>query len=160
MRCTKLRDDRRADLIARDNRKNLERGEMLKDCLPTEFLNVMASPFRVEILEKLSRSVRTVGSLAVEFDLPVDRVSYHLKHLLNARLVSYKKDGTSHPYQLSESVIISACDESVQVTVSVAPGCDLVIVLPRMDRTTHRLTRPGSPVDAAIACWATSAGHK
>ena len=62
-------------------------------------LDALADPTRRDIYDKLRERPRSVGELAA--DLPVSRpaVSQHLKVLVEARLVRYRRQGTRHVYR-------------------------------------------------------------
>jgi DNA-binding transcriptional ArsR family regulator len=66
-------------------------------------LNALGDPTRRHIFELLRSGPRSVGELAG--DLPVSRpaVSQHLRVLEDARLVTHRKDGTRHLYELDSA---------------------------------------------------------
>ena len=53
----------------------------------------LSSPHRLEILELLAQSERTVDSLATEIGLSLANTSQHLQALRQAALVESRKDG-------------------------------------------------------------------
>ena len=62
-----------------------------------------ASPKRLEIIELLCQSEKTVDTLASEAGISVKLASAHLKVLRVARLVEGRKDGRNIYYRLSDS---------------------------------------------------------
>lgn len=66
-------------------------------------LDALGDPTRRQIFELLRSGPRSVGELAG--DLPVSRpaVSQHLRVLADARLVTHRKDGTRHLYELDSA---------------------------------------------------------
>ena len=66
-------------------------------------LDALGDPTRRHIFELLRTGPRSVGELAD--DLPVSRpaVSQHLRVLEDARLVTHRKNGTRHLYELDSA---------------------------------------------------------
>lgn len=66
-------------------------------------LDALGDPTRRQIFELLRKGPRSVGDLAG--DLPVSRpaVSQHLRILEEARLVTHRKNGTRHLYELDSA---------------------------------------------------------
>lgn len=80
----------------------------LKDLLYQEFARIgksLSSPKRLEILDLLSQSPKSVEGLAKCSGMTVANVSQHLQTLHNARLVHYKKKGNFVIYELADSAI-------------------------------------------------------
>lgn len=80
----------------------------LKDMLYQEFARIgkcLSSPKRLEILDLLSQSPKSVEKLAKSTGMSVANVSQHLQTLHNARLVDYKKDGNFVIYELADSAV-------------------------------------------------------
>src|SRR5919197_4985290 len=76
-----------------------------KDRLYGQFARIgkaLSSPYRLEILELLAQSERTVGSLATELGLSLANTSQHLQALRQAALVDSRKDGLFVFYRLSD----------------------------------------------------------
>jgi rhodanese-related sulfurtransferase/DNA-binding transcriptional ArsR family regulator len=65
----------------------------------------IASPYRIEILELLAQSPRTVESLAGEIGLSMGNASAHLQALREARLVESRKDGLYVHYSLADEAV-------------------------------------------------------
>jgi len=65
----------------------------------------LASKHRIEILELLTQSARTVESLAAEIGLSMASTSAHLQVLREARLVEGRKDGLHVHYSLADDTI-------------------------------------------------------
>ena len=61
----------------------------------------LSSPHRLEILELLAQSERTVDSLATEIGLSLANTSQHLQSLRQAALVENRKDGLFVYYRLA-----------------------------------------------------------
>jgi rhodanese-related sulfurtransferase/DNA-binding transcriptional ArsR family regulator len=75
-----------------------------KDRLYGQFARIgkaLASPHRLEILELLAQSERTVDSLATETGLSLANTSQHLQALRQAALVESRKDGLFVHYRLA-----------------------------------------------------------
>lgn len=67
-------------------------------------LKAISDPIRREILECLRQQDMTAGAIAEQFDLTPATVSYHLKLLREAGLVSQTKDKNFVIYSLNASV--------------------------------------------------------
>src|ERR671919_1223579 len=61
----------------------------------------LSNPHRLEILELLAQSERTVDSLATEMGLSLANTSQHLQALKQAALVESRKDGLFVHYRLA-----------------------------------------------------------
>ena len=75
-----------------------------KDRLYGQFARIgkaLSSPHRLEILELLAQSERTVDSLATEIGLSLANTSQHLQTLRQAALVDSRKDGLFVYYRLA-----------------------------------------------------------
>ena len=75
-----------------------------KDRLYGQFARIgkaLSSPRRLEILELLAQSERTVDSLATEIGLSLANASQHLQALRQAALVDSRKDGLFVSYRLA-----------------------------------------------------------
>jgi len=84
-----------------------------KDALYAQFARIghaLASPKRIEFLDLLAQSERTVEDLAAQTATPVKNTSAHLRVLRQARLVTTRKNGTRVFYALA--------DEGVQSVIS------------------------------------------
>ena len=85
---------------------------------PTYYLEVtevdvfaaLSNPVRRRVLQLLSASPRTAGSLAGEFDLSRPAVSEHLQVLRNARLVPEQDRGREHTHQLAPEPLTAGAD--------------------------------------------------
>ncbi|MDF2946560.1 MAG: ArsR family transcriptional regulator [Bacillales bacterium] len=81
----------------------------LKDMLYQEFARIgkcLSSPKRLEILDLLTQSPKSVESLAKGTGMSVANVSQHLQILHNARLVKFRKQGNFVIYKLGDSETI------------------------------------------------------
>ncbi|OPA73077.1 ArsR family transcriptional regulator [Paenibacillus selenitireducens] len=65
----------------------------------------ISSPKRLEILDLLSQSPKSVEKLAKVTGMSVANVSQHLQTLYNARLVNCKKQGNFVNYELADSAV-------------------------------------------------------
>jgi rhodanese-related sulfurtransferase/DNA-binding transcriptional ArsR family regulator len=75
-----------------------------KDRLYGQFARIgkaLSSPHRLEILELLAQSERTVDALATEIGLSLANASQHLQALRQAALVESRKDGLFVSYRLA-----------------------------------------------------------
>src|SRR4029079_16623299 len=75
-----------------------------KDRLYGQFARIgkaLSSPHRIEILELLAQSERTVDSLASDIGLSLANASQHLQALRQAALVESRKDGLFVFYRLA-----------------------------------------------------------
>jgi rhodanese-related sulfurtransferase/DNA-binding transcriptional ArsR family regulator len=66
----------------------------------------LASPHRLEVLELLAQSERTVESLALEIGISVANVSQHLQVLRAAGLVDSRRDGLFIHYRLADPTVV------------------------------------------------------
>lgn len=79
-----------------------------KDRLYGQFARIgkaLSSPHRLEILELLAQSERTVDSLATEIGLSLANTSQHLQALRQAALVESRKDGLFVFYRLAATEV-------------------------------------------------------
>ncbi|MDR6224064.1 ArsR/SmtB family transcription factor [Desmospora profundinema] len=79
-----------------------------KDAIYAQFARIgkaLSSPRRLEVLDLLSQSPKTVETLSRETGMSVANVSQHLQTLLEARLVHFQKKGTYAIYRLSDPKI-------------------------------------------------------
>lgn len=78
----------------------------LKDLLYEQVARIgkaVASPKRLELLELLAQSEKTVEALAAELSIDIKLTSAHLKALKGARLVTSRREGKYMVYQLTGS---------------------------------------------------------
>ena len=79
-----------------------------KDRLYGQFARIgkaLSSPHRLEILELLAQSERTVDSLATEIGLSLANTSQHLQALRQAALVDSRRDGLFVYYRLASAEV-------------------------------------------------------
>lgn len=69
----------------------------------------LASPHRIELLDLLAQSERTVDSLAAETGLSLANASQHLQTLRQAGLVESRKEGLYVRYRLADPSVFEAC---------------------------------------------------
>jgi rhodanese-related sulfurtransferase/biotin operon repressor len=80
-----------------------------KDRLYAQYARIgkaLASPHRLELLELLAQSERTVESLADELELSMANTSQHLQVLRAAGLVDTRRDGLFVHYRLADDTVI------------------------------------------------------
>src|SRR5512134_1737007 len=65
----------------------------------------LSSPHRLEMLELLAQSERTVESLAAEIGLSLANASQHLQALRQATLVESRRDGLFVYYRLADPYV-------------------------------------------------------
>jgi rhodanese-related sulfurtransferase/DNA-binding transcriptional ArsR family regulator len=83
-----------------------------KDRLYAQFARIgkaVGSPHRIEMLELLAQSERTVESLAAEIGLSLANTSQHLQALRQAALVETRKDGLYVYYRLADPEVFELC---------------------------------------------------
>ncbi len=71
----------------------------------TDVFRAIADPTRRALLDLLRTGDRTVNELAEPFDMSRPAISQHLRLLLEARLVSVKKEGRQRRYRLNASPV-------------------------------------------------------
>jgi DNA-binding transcriptional ArsR family regulator len=83
-----------------------------KNRLYAQFARVgkaLGSPLRLEMLELLAQSERTVESLAAEIGLSIANASQHLQVLRQAALVESRKEGLFVYYRLADPTVFDLC---------------------------------------------------
>lgn len=95
------------------------------DPSPIEFLQLLADPLRWQLLSELARSDRRVNELTAIADKPQNLVSYHLRELRSAGLVSSRRssaDGRDSYYRAD----LDRCGRLLRATGSaLLPGLEL-----------------------------------
>ena len=69
----------------------------------------LASPYRLELLDLLAQSERTVESLAAETGATMANISQHLQILRNAGLVTARKEGLFVHYRIADPAVSTLC---------------------------------------------------
>jgi rhodanese-related sulfurtransferase/DNA-binding transcriptional ArsR family regulator len=69
----------------------------------------LANPLRIEFLELLAQSERTVESLADETGVSLANASQHLQALRHAGLVDSRKEGLFVRYRLADHAVVELC---------------------------------------------------
>jgi len=69
----------------------------------------LGSPLRIEFLELLAQSERSVESLADETGVSLANASQHLQALRHAGLVDSRKDGLFVRYRLADHAVVELC---------------------------------------------------
>lgn len=88
--------------------------DALKACIP--IFETLKDEQRVKILVKLIKhGSMSVGQLVDESELSPPAISHHLKILLQAELVSYKKEGTRRIYRPKLSAALQALQHLTKV---------------------------------------------
>ncbi|HKY22970.1 MAG TPA: metalloregulator ArsR/SmtB family transcription factor [Vicinamibacterales bacterium] len=83
-----------------------------KDRLYGQFARLgkaLASPQRLELLDLLAQSERTVESLAAEIGSSTANTSQHLQVLRRASMVDTRKDGLFVHYRLADASVLQLC---------------------------------------------------
>jgi rhodanese-related sulfurtransferase len=86
----------------------MSRHRKFKDTLYEQFARIghtLSSPKRIELLDLLSQSERTVEQLADQIATPVKNTSAHLRVLRQARLVETRRQGTYVYYRLADETV-------------------------------------------------------
>jgi DNA-binding transcriptional ArsR family regulator len=80
----------------------------------TEVFMAVSDPTRRAILDLLSRSDRSVGELAAQFDVTMSAVSQHMRVLREAGLVEVRKQGRHRVYRIAPDPIRHVHDWSAK----------------------------------------------
>ncbi len=72
-------------------------------------ISVLANPKRLQIVELLGRSERTVSELAEELEIAQATTSQHLAVMRKSGVVETRKDGNFVYYRLADPKIAEAC---------------------------------------------------
>jgi len=93
--------------------------------------HALSDPIRIEVLGLLAHGERCVCDLTDELDVAQSRLSWHLKTLKDAGLVSDRREGRWSYYTLerdaferAESVLSALKPHARRLTVRAASGCD------------------------------------
>jgi DNA-binding transcriptional ArsR family regulator len=70
----------------------------------------LGEPFRLRLLQSLSRSEKTVTELVEDLEANQPNVSKHLNLLLEGGLVARRKQGTSSIYSIADPLVFTLCD--------------------------------------------------
>jgi rhodanese-related sulfurtransferase len=85
---------------------------LFKDRLYGQFARLgkaLASPYRLELLDLLAQSERTVESLAAETGATIANISQHLQILRNAGLAAARKEGWFVHYRIADPAVSTLC---------------------------------------------------
>ena len=109
--------------------------KLAPDSSPREFLRLVADPLRWHLLQELARSDRRVNELTASSIKPQNLVSYHLRQLRTAGLVSVRQssaDGRDSYYRVD----LDRCGRLLRAAgAALHPGL-------RLEITTERAPRP------------------
>src|SRR5512143_1277800 len=72
----------------------------------THIASAMANPHRLELLDLLVQTPRTVEDLARESGMSIANTSQHLQRLKQARLVIAEREGLYQRYQLADPAVM------------------------------------------------------
>lgn len=101
-----------------------------EDPSPIDFLQLISDPLRWQLLQELARSDRRVNELTTLADKPQNLVSYHLRELRDAGLVSSRRssaDGRDSYYRVD----LDRCGRLLSATGSALhPGLQLGLLSP------------------------------
>src|SRR5262245_39843443 len=81
-----------------------------KDRLYGQFARLgkaLASPYRLELLDLLAQSERSVESLATETGATTANISQHLQILRNAGLIAARKEGLFVHYRIADPSVLT-----------------------------------------------------
>lgn len=78
--------------------------------LHAELCKVFTSPARIHILNVLRDGKKSVRELADAIDLPQPNVSQHLTVMRTRGIITYRKEGTTVYYLLSNPKVLKAFD--------------------------------------------------
>lgn len=84
---------------------NISSKRQFKNQLYEQFARIgkaLASPIRLELLDLLSQTERSVEDLAQEMEMPIANCSQHLQILRAAQLVTARREGTYMYYSIAE----------------------------------------------------------
>jgi ArsR family transcriptional regulator, arsenate/arsenite/antimonite-responsive transcriptional repressor / arsenate reductase (thioredoxin) len=122
------------------------------DPSPLEFLQLVADPLRWQLLQELARSDRRVNELTTRAGKPQNLVSYHLKELRNAALVSPRRssaDGRDTYYRVD----LARCGRLLgEVGTALHPGLRLELLPPSREPVAK-----GRPPRVLFLCTGNSA---
>ena len=114
------------------------------DPTPIEFLQLVADPLRWQLMQELARSDRRVNELTALADKPQNLVSYHLRELRTAGLVSARRssaDGRDTYYRVD----LARCGRLLCATgAALHPGLRLGFLPHRHPTGRHADGRRGS----------------
>jgi len=85
---------------------------LFKDRLYGQFARLgkaLASPYRLELLDLLAQSERTVESLAAETGATTANISQHLQILRHAGLAAARKEGLFVHYRIADPAVSTLC---------------------------------------------------
>jgi rhodanese-related sulfurtransferase len=85
---------------------------LFKDRLYGQFARLgkaLGNPYRLELLDLLAQSERTVESLAAETGATMANISQHLQILRNAGLVTARKEGLFVHYRIADPAVSTLC---------------------------------------------------
>jgi protein-tyrosine-phosphatase/DNA-binding transcriptional ArsR family regulator len=108
---------------------------------PQQFLQLIADPQRWRLVRELARSDRRVGELTQLVGAPQNLVSYHLRELRDAGLVSSRRssfDGRDAYYRVD---LASCRDLLCAAGAALQPGLRLTMVPPECTRRAGRAPR-------------------
>jgi ArsR family transcriptional regulator len=77
---------------------------------PAEIFHALSDPIRLDVIALLLDGERCVCELMDELDLAQSRLSWHLKTLSDAGLISGRRDGRWNYYSLNADAVAEARD--------------------------------------------------
>ncbi len=77
--------------------------------IKAQVISVLANPKRLQIIEILGKSERTVSELAAELGIAQATTSQHLAVMRKTGVVETRKDGNFVYYRLADAKIAEAC---------------------------------------------------
>jgi DNA-binding transcriptional ArsR family regulator len=94
--------------VAKKKDKKVSQAKTIYD-LQAEICSALASPVRLQILDLVSESEKTVGELLAVLEIPKANLSQHLSVLKDAGIIQSRKDGQFQYMSLSLHRIKDAC---------------------------------------------------
>ena len=83
-----------------------------------ELLRVLGDATRLQIIQFLRNGERTATEIVDKVDKSQSTISQHLKMLINANILNYRKDGTKKFYHIKSDEVINILREFTPVLAS------------------------------------------
>jgi len=95
--------------------------------LLSQMVKAMANPHRLEIIDLLAQSNRTVEEIAAETEMPVANASQHLQVLKASNLVEVRREGNFIRYRLADKTIYKTWYNLREIGFDKVPEIDKLI---------------------------------
>jgi ArsR family transcriptional regulator len=107
--------------------------------LHAQVCSIMANPKRLELIELLSDSEKSVEELTQLMGIPKANVSQHLALLRHYNIVTTRKEGLRVFYKIANPKVIQACRLMREVTLEqLSAGQQAIQIVRSSSRTTRR----------------------